>query len=330
MRKYVILMSVVLLLMFCVGCTLPENPSADTMLDTLVEEVESEQATDFATEGVTEAPTEAITEAETEVTIAVLPGITDTEEDGYRVAYQKAHNRQLKGTPVVVLLFMDDSVSTWSALDVRDFRRENVLPALAFLEENAKAWGVDLKFQVETYAACLGDVGIKYDGRVNPDLSNGGSTKDILDHAAKYFGLEDNWWLYSYFKDKYPNDEIIFMTFFNKPGKSYTRHAVSTGYLAYAEHSVLFAYDYGTGYRQNYRTGCRASQVVHELLHLYGAEDLYNPPSREMLAEQYYHTDIMNWQFDRLGDNTLEQCTAFSIGWTNEVPSVFFEDGWWE
>ncbi len=258
------------------------------------------------------------------VTVELLPGITDERQDPLRPAYELANCRKLEGKPVVVLIFMDDNESYWQEDEVLAFTEEHILVGLDYLEKNAKKWGVELDFVIESYSTPLSGYEIKYEGTVNPNLHNGGSTKDVLDHAAADIGCEGNWELYSYYKAKYPNDDIIFLNFLNKSGTSYTRNAISMGYLEYSEHCVLFANNLSGS------KGSRASTIAHEILHLFGAEDYYVSMSREFLANQAYPDDIMLWQFERIQDNTIGDCTAYSVGWTDKAPAVCYDDRWWK
>ena len=262
-------------------------------------------------------------------TVNLLPGITDLHQDQYRPYYELANCRTLKNNPIVVLIFIDDNESHWTKEEVLEFTQEHILVGLDYLEKNAKKWNVNLDFTVESYSTQKNGYKIKYEGRVNPNLHNGGSTKDVLDKAAQDIGYESNWALYSYYKSKYPNDDIIFLNFLNKAGKSYTRHAISTGYLEYSEHCVIFA-DYLGSSPDERSNGSRASTIVHEVLHLFGAEDYYTSRSREQLANKKYPNDIMLWQYDDIEDNLIGDCTAFSVGWINVPPEVCFDPRWWQ
>jgi hypothetical protein len=258
-----------------------------------------------------------------------LPGVTDGRQNQLRPHYELANCRHLKGSPVVVLLFIDDNKSYWTKDEVLTFTQEQILPGLKYLEKKASEWGVDLNFVVESYSTSLSNFEIKYEGIVNPNLYNGGSTKDVLDKAAADIGFESNWDLYSYYKSQYPDDDIIFLNFLNKSGKSYTRNAISPGYSEYSEHCVIFA-DYLGSSSDARQDGSRASTVAHEILHLFGAEDYYTSYSREQLANQKYPNDIMLWQYDNIEENLIGDFTAFSVGWTNSVPQVCYNSKWWE
>ena len=59
---------------------------------------------------------------------------------------------------------------------------------------------------------------------------------------------------------------------------------------------------------------------AHELLHLFGADDLYNKAG----GENYLATDIMHYPTRRLTDAQIGQITAWAIGWPAEKPDAPF------
>lgn len=60
---------------------------------------------------------------------------------------------------------------------------------------------------------------------------------------------------------------------------------------------------------------------AHEMMHVFGAADLYNIKT----ANDYAVTDIMNLQSKRLSYITVEPITAFAIGWQDKVPKTPFK-----
>ncbi len=258
-----------------------------------------------------------------------LDGISDHYQYPLRPNYHLSSCRDLKGSPVVVLIFIDDYESYWTESEVKDFTENQVLVGLDFLEESAEAWGVDLDFVVECYSTPTSGYEIKYEGIINKNLNNGGSTKDVSDRAAMDIGCESGWELYSYYKEKYPNDDIIFLNLVNKSGISYARNVIAPAYEQYAEHCVMFA-DYLTSSPAVRTDGSRASTVAMMILYLFGAESMFTSSAREQLAAQLYPDDVMFWLYDDITLNTIGDCTAYSIGWTNTVPEVCYNDQWWE
>ncbi len=257
-----------------------------------------------------------------------LPKIVDEHQEELRPYYQLANCRNLKGNPVVVLIYIDDDNSKWTEEEVLAFTNEQIYVSLDFLEKSAKEWNVDLDFTVEIYSTQLNGYEIKYEGIVNPDLDKGGSTKDVLDKAAEDIGYKSNWGLYTYYKSKYPDNDIIFLNLLNKPGRSYARRFISTGNMPFSEHCVIFA-DYlnRSPFTRSY--GSRSSTVANMILRLFGADDLYTTPERERIAELKYPNDIMLWQYDDITGNSIGDFTAFAVGWTDDVPDVCLDPRWW-
>ncbi len=255
----------------------------------------------------------------------ILPPIIDTYQEEYRPRYLLGNCRNLRGNPLVVLLFIDDDESSWSAEEVTEYTDNYVKEGLAYLEDKAEEWGVDLNFSVKSYSTPHSQYTLKYEGTVIKDLTISGSSKDVLDQAAYDMGYSSNWELYSKFKTEHNGgkDDVIFLTFLNKDGVSYTRCAISTGQISYSEHCVIFA-DYLNG-----SSGCKASTVAHELLHLFGAEDFYEG-YREALAYFVYPKDIMLWMPKEAYENEIGEFTAYTVGWTDTIPQICYNEHWWE
>lgn len=256
----------------------------------------------------------------------VLPAIIDTYQEEYRPYYLLGNCKNLKGNPLVVLLFVDDDESNWSAEEVTEYTDKYVKEGLAYLEDKAKEWGVYLNFTVKSYSTPLSDYTLRYEGSVIKDLRINGSSKDVLDQAAYDMGYSSNWELYSKFRTEHKNndDDVIFLTFLNKAGKSYTRHMISTGQTSYSEHCVIFS-----DYLEGDSFGCKASTVAHELLHLFGAEDFYDG-YREILAYKTYPKDIMLWMPTEAYENEIGDFTAYTVGWTDTTPQICYNEYWWK
>ena len=59
---------------------------------------------------------------------------------------------------------------------------------------------------------------------------------------------------------------------------------------------------------------------AHEILHLFGADDLYNIKS----AGRFALTDIMNFQSKQLDDSSIDPITAYAVGWQEQKPNTPF------
>jgi len=60
---------------------------------------------------------------------------------------------------------------------------------------------------------------------------------------------------------------------------------------------------------------------AHEMMHVFGAADLYNVKN----ASNYAVTDIMNFQSKNLLDSSVEPITAYAIGWKELPPEAPFD-----
>jgi hypothetical protein len=252
----------------------------------------------------------------------VYNGITDgvPAEGTFRPSYRQGICRDFKGTPTVVLLFMDDYESSWTADEVASYTGENIMPALGFLKREAEHWGVELDFIVESYSTPLSDYTMDYLGVFPFDSSEAVKKKSIL-HASESLGFRSEWELYSYMQSQYPSEEVIFVTIFNKDGRSYAAQRVNKGFGRHVEYCTIYAKD----------DHCPAQTVAHEILHLYGAEDLYaEATSEEMarVAKSEFPNDIMYTLRPRW-ENCIDVYTAYAIGWTHEIPDVCYLDDWY-
>lgn len=60
---------------------------------------------------------------------------------------------------------------------------------------------------------------------------------------------------------------------------------------------------------------------AHEILHLFGADDLYNIEN----ASNFALVDIMNFQSKNIGDSEISPVTAYAIGWRDKKPKTPFK-----
>ena len=72
------------------------------------------------------------------------------------------------------------------------------------------------------------------------------------------------------------------------------------------------------------------SQIVHELLHLYGAVDLAShkaPKILQPLAHKYVKDVMHTPNHELLVEYEISDLTAFLIGWTSKLPKILDKDG---
>lgn len=251
----------------------------------------------------------------------VYHGLTDAlpVSGSFRPSYRQGICREFKGTVVVVLLFMDDDESAWTEGEVLSFTNEQVMPALDFLKREAALWNVELDFVVESYSTPLTDYTLDFFG-IMPTEPKEAIKEDAFEQAAGDLGFASDWIFYSYLQSQYSMQEIVFLTIFNKDGRAYASQKANTGYHRFVEHCVLY------GKTEHYP----AQTVAHEIMHLFGAEDLYEEATSASLyeiANAYYPKDIMVNILPRW-ENNVDAYSAYAMGWTNEIPEPCFLDDW--
>ncbi len=240
-----------------------------------------------------------------------------SDEEAFRPFYQQGICKDFNGDTLVVLLFMDDEESAWTKKEVEDFTSKNVMPALGFLKREASRWGVELRFQVESYSSATTGYTLSYPGAL-PTRVTEDEKRDALTQASLDFGFDSEWTFYSYMQSQYPSQEIIFITIFNKRGRAYTMQYARKKSNRNVEYCVIFAQPKP------------AMVIAHEIPHLFGAEDLYAENSTEeteKIAKDKYPCDIMHTYLS-LEENCIDAYTAYAMGWIDEIPDVCYMDGW--
>ena len=246
-----------------------------------------------------------------------VKGATQLRED-----YNLGTCKTLSGNVSVILFYMNDFESTWTDEEIDLFTKNEIEPGLAFLEQEAQKYGVELHLTVrQSYSK------LYYDDEVITSIKNTGyASIDVLEQAATRMNYSSSSKMIELFRLKYQTEEVVCFTIFNKDGTAYAINPKRDADVDVEEHCIVFARDLNAS--QNGPNGCQASIVAHEMLHLFGAEDFYSSASRKSLAKVHYPNDIMLSAAYDIKTNTIDPVTAFYIGWTDVVPDVLYKKGW--
>ena len=245
-----------------------------------------------------------------------------------RLSYNAGSCRRLEGKPYVLVVYLDDNVSNWTEEEVLSYQENLIKPALTFMEENAKKWGVFLDIGMGYYATYgHPDRPVKYDGIVET-YNDGKTSNDILSQVASTLGYGSETEMHDSLSKYAGTEQVAYIIMMDKGGRSYSiahhkpEEVVDQHY--WMEYSLIFS-----GFTDTSRDSA-SDTIAHELLHVFGAEDYYYPESRKALARQYYLTDIMLCNESDLQYFTLEDFTAYTLGWTDEIPEVCYLEDWWK
>lgn len=253
----------------------------------------------------------------------------------YRPAYNLGSCTKLKGHQVVALFFIDDSESTWTAEDVRHFTNSQVLPGLVFLRNQAKRWGVELSFSVNRYSVPLSsDGGIAHNGTLNRETlyENGG-----WKFPSKLFnswGFPSALYMLSNLLEETDGSPVIPLFILNKSERSFAWKQSVPGKSSFLEHCIIYAANKNQATESWKFNTYTSSTIAHEILHLFGAEDYYyekgeSRDHRSILAKQNYLNDIMLCYYDDLHLLSVNDVTAYSIGWTDRIPEILYNEDWY-
>lgn len=249
--------------------------------------------------------------------------------DDTRPCYDLGNSRELSGTPFALVIYLDDNESSWNQTDVGTFWKELLIPGLDYIEGKAAQWNTALDFQTAYYVTDPAQgLRIHYNGVIVSDIMKENPSGDILDQVAVSIGYGTKEEMHKGLQTFSGEEEILYLIVLNKDGRSYTIRDESDDGSEMMEYCILFP-DF-----PDYQYETPAATVAHEILHLYGAEDYYNPfgdtPGRAELAAQICPTDIMLTVYTDISYNEVGNFTAYTVGWTDVLDPEYLDPRWWQ
>ena len=230
-------------------------------------------------------------------------------------------NKELRDKVKVQLFFIDDDESSWDEQTINAYYNKQILPGLNFLEQQASRYGVSLDFTTEKYATVLQDEYVlKYNGKIDNNADRDATGYDVMDKIASILGYSNAKELHTSLANNHPYGEVIMMPVVNKEGISFAsmQASGSPGGKANAEYCIIFTDYPNKNFGVDDNTHMAAS-VAHEMLHIFGAEDLYLDEYKET-ARQLCPKDIMLLDYLNIEKMQVNKYTAYSIGWSDKSP----------
>jgi hypothetical protein len=236
-----------------------------------------------------------------------------------RGGYCFGTNKHLRGNVIVHLFFVNDGESQWNSADISEITGKQVLPGLAFLEKQAESYGIPLEFTVQTYTrGTVTGKPIEYHGRIDREP---GDSDRIPNQIANQFGHNSGLDMYRGLYNKYNSMESIFLYVVNKSGTSRALMQVAGDRRdSLLEYGVIFNDPYYADSETEEIT-YTAATVAHEILHLYGAVDMYESVYRRLLG-RLYPRDIMVCDYLYVEDMLVGEYTAYAVGWIHSAPDL--------
>ncbi len=256
-------------------------------------------------------------------------GKADLNCESKRKFYNLGTCRALKGSVYALMIYLDDDVSSWSHTEITYGCAPKLKLGLEFLSRKAGEWNTYLKFRVGNYYTDFSEgTHVRYSGCVESDIVSNPHSADILQQAARSVGFSSIDEFHKYIKKFSGEEQVMYFIVLNKEGRSYAMSDMINDGRDYVEYCVLFAKDGDEKY------DFMSFTAAHETLHLFGAEDYYDPyhkfPKRRLLASRLYPDDIMLCCFENINSSTVGAFTAYSVGWTDRMPKECDTPEWWE
>ena len=231
---------------------------------------------------------------------------------------------------VLVSVYINDAAGgrVWTE-NAKAETRQYLATAVQWLNEQAEAYGQTLNLYYD-------------DGAANSSLCRsytphaavrGGRDSDESDALLTELDAVSATLDTAALQQTYGTDRIAFLYFLPVSGASFTMvHYADDGDDYYYEYSCLYRYDV---YAADGESESPAT-YAHELLHLFGAPDLYEGSSDDFVddaliayVEEIYPDEIMNSTYNDDGtssftsvDKTISPLTAYCLGLTDTCPEL--------
>ncbi len=215
----------------------------------------------------------------------------------------------LEGSCLIINVFAEDSTSSWTDADIGAVL-EMQEQGLEFLTELSVSYEVDsLSFDINNVGFAVGTdaAGLETGGTYGIDAFAGTEYSGIRE-----FTLKNS-------RDFY-YDNVCVLFHFNKYGRSYFVPCSAD----FTEEDEYY-YEYGVMFYSRPEDGeyfACAAVYMHELLHAFGAVDLYGDMMTERgnyLADAYFPCDIMRYVPTDIYQCNINMLTSKLIGWDEHL-----------
>jgi hypothetical protein len=213
----------------------------------------------------------------------------------------------LRGRVVLYHLWAEDAGSSWTAARQADVQ-DRVRAAIGFLTRWARTYGIDLTFVEEAAGRVRSASDLPTDMFADPIWT---------ERLVQSTGAADSSRLVADLKRRHKADEVLLVIHVNKAADSYNLAFRAGVHPAYAAERIVCFSRY-----PDQRPTCAAS-YAHEILHAFGAGELYFPfdrtDERAKRAGHLFPNDILFRVDLNLDALNIGPWTAYRIGWTDHL-----------
>ncbi len=251
--------------------------------------------------------------------------ITTPIVDETRKNHNKGSCYDMEDDICYYIIHLDDKESNWNKQEKSEFIEKKFLVSLDYLSRKANDYSITISKEYKNYPV-NDDTKITYDGIIESEVVENGSQEDILNQVALSLGYLSPEEMDSSLKNQIKVKQIAYLIVVDKEGRSY-----KYSYVTEDAKQIEFCVFFDDTLKYDETTCC--STIAHELLHLFGAEDFYDPygemPERAKLAKELYPDDIMLSLVNDVNNAKIGTYTAYSVGWTDTLPEECDVDEWW-
>ncbi|MCX7045143.1 MAG: hypothetical protein NTX50_06625 [Candidatus Sumerlaeota bacterium] len=292
----------------------PEPVSQTTSSSLAIHESDWRQPAGQAVRGQAEATSAAASLATTSQTQTTTSGA----KSNHASRRNDGSAAVLSGTVCLLSVYVSDAASSWPLKDLAEVEKR-LKDTQDFILDQARLDHIAVRFAPAT------SVTVWYEGNIPTDMwASPKWTETVIQQAARRLSdscSEENLKsandLMRFLKKIYAADQALTLIHVNKSATSYNlTFYKGVGATYQAERSVMFM-RYAKG-----NPTCAAS-YVHEILHNFGAGELYFPFDKESVrkdqAKKLWPNEIMYRVDYNLGKLTLGEYTAYRIGWLDRM-----------
>ena len=219
---------------------------------------------------------------------------------------------ELKGKIALIYVFLvDGNGNGWSLRD-RGYVENTWRTAQAWLQDKARRYGSTISFSRRVFLVDKNPQLVRL--RVG-DVSNKFRNVDqVATLVATQLGFSNVLGFIEHIKQEEHADQAMLLLHLARDGRSFASRCMQRC-------SPLGEFVFLLESPRNKKWQSLQYAQVHESLHLFGADDLYNIKN----AKYYDVRDIMNYPSSQLQASTLESLTAWSVGLDHVKPDTPFK-----
>lgn len=227
--------------------------------------------------------------------------------------------KKLEGKIYVLEVWMTSPGTSWSKNNIADMQGK-IYSALDWLKKIAAKYGKNVEFEIGSYGVGAegNEPGVIVEN-LPQSYEDVAYNAPVLPEALKTIGYPDVLSCYNYLKEDFGTDNIVLLQLINNDGWPCACN-FSKGYSEYNGEYDDFYLESVNIFRTMKGEQCKDETIAHELLHCFGAWDMYGgqvTKEAAQWAQTYYPNEIMLGAYD-LKSAVVSPLTAYLTGLSTE------------